>query len=176
VPTTNCQGWVPRNHPLAMPDDPAMPNLPPPSGLMPPAALAGQSIYTALELPAVVSSVLGLRTLQGWGVDCALGSFPPVVTVTETKPDGSTRNIPLDFFYVTSLPRPDVQAQIGAACPAVYAAPDSFGTSLGGNAAFGWSVQLRSPITELGAHTFTILMTWSSQGHAGSASSVVRIQ
>lgn len=177
VPTTNCQGWVPRNHPLAMPDDPT-PSAPlpvPPTGLMPPATLAAQGVYTALELPAQVSARAGgLTALRGWAVDCALGLFPPSLELREVKPDGSTRQIPNDYFWVPWIPRPDVQAAIGPACPAVYTALSPDPTIRGSND-FGWTLQLRTPITELGAHVFTVISAWPPQGHAGSSSVVVTI-
>lgn len=164
VPTSDCKGWVPANHPTAS----AL--LPAPSGETPPVSLVGQDIYTKLEgLPAQVSAAQGIRSLQGWAVDCALGSYPPVMKIVETKPDGSSREIPNDYFYAPGQPRADVQAAIGGACPAVYHAP------LGANQAFGWSLQLRTPIQELGVHTFTVTFSWPVQGHSGASSVTVTI-
>jgi hypothetical protein len=142
---------------------------------LPPASLIRQDIYTALEgLPAQTSSAQGIRSLQGWAVDCALGSYPPVMKITETKPDGSSREIPNDYFYAPGLPRADVQAAIGGACPAVYNVPSQIG-SLGSNQAFGWSLLLRSPIQEVGVHTFTVTFAWPAQNHSGASSVTVTI-
>ncbi len=170
VPTADCRGWVPANHPGAGTF------LPPPTGEMPPASLASQDIYTRLDgLPAQVSASQGIRSLQGWAVDCALGSFPPVIRITETKPDGSSRDVPNDYFYAPGQSRADVQAAIGSACPAVYNVPSQSG-GLGSNQAFGWTLQLRTPIQEVGVHTFTVTFSWPSKNHSGSSSVSVTIQ
>lgn len=171
VPTADCRGWVPANHPLAAPIAPA------PTGIMPPAALVAQDIYSALEgLPATVSaSAGGIRAFSGWAVDCALGNFPPSFKLTETKPDGSTREIPNDFFWNTNISRPDIQASIGGSCPAVYNVPASDGSGLGPYAGFGWTLLLRSPITEIGVHTFTLTMAWPAKGHSGAFSKSLTI-
>lgn len=171
VPTADCQGWVPANHPLAGPV------VAPPTGEMPPGALISQNIYAGLEgLPTSVSaSAGGIRSFSGWAVDCALGTLPPVMKLTETKPDGSSRDIPNDYFLTTPISRPDIQGAIGPACPAVYNAPATDGSGLGPQTGFGWSMLVRSPITELGVHTFTITWTWPSKGHSGSSSKSVTI-
>lgn len=171
VPTADCQGWIPANHPMA----PQAPPTAGPSGEMPPASLVGQAIYTAIEMPTTVSAAGGgIRAIGGWAVDCALGAYPPVIRVTETKPDGSTRDIPNDYFYGI-VPRADVQAGIGGACPAVYHMPASDGADLGPNQLFGWGFALRSPITEIGVHTFTVVFAWPAQLHSGSSSIAVNI-
>jgi hypothetical protein len=145
-----------------------------PSGILP--ELAAQSIYSHLELPAIVSATVGgLTVIRGWIVDCPLGSFPPSLRLMETKPDGSSREIPNDFFFTSGIARPDVQAAVGASCPAVYNAPSTLNTSLGPNDGFGFSVGLRSPIKELGAHVFTVIASWSAQGHSGSSSVTVTV-
>jgi hypothetical protein len=169
VPTADCQGWVPANHPSASA------NLPRPTGEMPPAALVAQDIYTNLEgLPSQTNASTGIRSFGGWAVDCALGSFPPVIKITETKPDGSSRDVPNDYFYAPGLPRPDVQAAIGGACPAVYNVPSQSG-GLGSNQSFGWTLQLRTPIQEVGVHTFTVTFSWPQRGHSGASSVTVTI-
>jgi hypothetical protein len=162
---------VPANHPLAQGSD----VLPPPSGVVP--AAAAQAIYAVLEgLPATVSaSGGGIRSFQGWAVDCALGTLPPSMKLMETKPDGSTREVPNDFNFITNVQRFDVQAEIGGSCPAVYHVPLTGGGDGGSFAGFGWSFQLRSPITEVGTHTFTLTWAWPAQGHSGATSKTVNI-
>lgn len=171
VPTQDCQGWVPKNHPAASPAPPTAP----PTGDVP--RVAAQAIYSALELPAVVSaSGGGLAFISGWSVDCVAGSMPPISDVVERKPDGSTRTLPNDYFYAIAS-RPDVQGGVGPSCPAVYNVPLSDGSGGGPNTLFGWSYRLRSPITEVGVHTFTVMATWVYQGqpHSGSSSVTVTI-
>lgn len=169
VPTADCQGWVPETHPSA----------PVPPAPLPAAAqtvLAPQGIYAELEVPASVSAGIGITMLAGWAVDCALGNYPPVLRLIEQKPDGSVREVPNDYFYQAGADRPDVQARVGDICPAVYNTPASDGTLMGPNIKFGWSLRLRSPITELGRHVFTAIFSWPAQNHAGSASVVVDVR
>lgn len=171
VPTADCQGWVPANHPQA----PTTIHLPGPTGEVP--AAAAQNIYSGFTgVPATVrASQGGLQAIAGWATDCALGTFPPAFKLIEVKPDGSSREIPNDYFWVSTSDRPDIQAAVGAACPAVYNVPLSDGNSAGPNTRFGWSMLFRSPITELGVHTFTVIASWPSKNHSGSSSVAVTI-
>jgi len=170
VPTTNCQGWVPANHPLARRPVPQQPEpTPAPVG----AFVAAQDIYSKLELPSVTRVI---TSIQGWAVDCQLGTRPPVIRLVETKPDGSMREIPNDFFFTQSI-RTDVQQNIRDLCPAVLNAPAGDGSGgLGPMDQFGWSLALKTPITEPGQHTFTAVWSWPSQQHSGSSTVTVTIQ
>lgn len=170
VPTTNCQGWVPANHPLARrPIDTAPP----------PPALDDRIILTHIEFPTAGSTVSasrgGINQLSGWALDCPLGNFPPLMRIIETKPDGSLREVPNDYFPVLGGSRPDVQNAFRLSCPAVLNAPDSHGNSLGAVDGFGWVIPLRSAVTEIGVHTFTVTFLWPAQNHAGSTAISINI-
>jgi hypothetical protein len=166
VPSLDCQGWVPANHPLARRpvSTPAPPVAPP--------AIEERVVYAKIETPTAggtfSASAGGISQIGGWALDCPLGTMPPVMRVVETKPDGSLREVPNDFQSVFPFGRPDIQAAFTVACPAVLNVPDSQGHSLGANDAFGWLLRLRSPVTEIGVHTFTATFAWPTQNHAGS--------
>lgn len=171
VPSADCRGWVPANHPQA----PTVAHQPAPTGEVP--TLAAQDIYSGFTgVSAVVDARVGLRAIAGWAVDCALGTMPPKFRLTERKPDGSTRDVPNDFFWTSSDARPDVQSAVGASCPAVYNVPALDGARLGANDGFGWSLLFRSPIVEPGVHTFTVIWEWPAQRHSGSSSISVTVQ
>jgi len=172
VPTTNCLGWVPANHPLARRP---VTDAPPP----PPPVLDDRVILTHIESPTAGSTVSasrgGIQQLSGWALDCQLGNFPPSMRIVETKPDGSLREVPNDYFPVMGGSRRDVQAAFSLSCPAVLNAPDSHGNSLGAIDGFGWVIPLRSAVTEIGIHTFTVTFLWPAQNHAGSTAISVNI-
>lgn len=174
VPSYDCQGWVPANHPLAHP-----PVEPTPNPITPPLPqdVEQRFIYGRIELPAptVSRSTGGIRQIAGWAADCILGTFPPQIKVIEVKPDGSTREVPTGILYSPALERVDVHNAIRATCPAVLNVPLSDGSFGGPNYNFGWSIPLASPITEIGIHTFTVIWTWPSQLHSGSASLAVNV-
>ena len=172
VPTYDCQGWVTPSHPLAKPPTTTQPQ---PTTTPLPQDVEQRDIYGRLEMPTTVSrSAGGITTIGGWAADCILGTMPPGLKVIEQKPDGSVREIPNDYFYLFQA-RPDVQGQIRATCPNVDHVPLSDGSNGGPNDLFGWRFSLRSPITELGVHTFTVTWTWEPQRHAGSTSIMVNI-
>jgi hypothetical protein len=139
--------------------------------------LTAQAIYSQIEIPTQFSaSQGGIRSLAGWALDCELGSLPPLLRIVETKPDGSMREVPNDLFFNARAPRPDVFAQIQGTCPAVTNIPAGDGSGgLGPSDGFGWSLSLRSPITEIGVHTFTVIWSWPAQNHSGSSSLSVTI-
>jgi hypothetical protein len=175
VPTFNCQGWVPANHPLAKP-----PAEPTPNPVTPPLPqdVEQRYIYGRIEVPAtptVSRAAGGITQLSGWAVDCVLGTFPPLIKFIEVKPDGSTREVPPGIHYQPATTRPDVQTAVRSTCPAVLNVPLADGSFGGPSVQFGWHLPLASPITELGLHTFTVIWTWPSQLHSGSASIVVNI-
>jgi hypothetical protein len=165
VPTADCLGWVTVSHPLARK---AVTPAPVELGLT-------QDVFVRIDSPRANASG-AVTSISGWALDCSLGSLPPEMRIVETKPDGSTREVPNDFFPNLGSARPDVQNAYAGQCPAVLNAPDSFGNSLGPNDRFGWSIALRSPITERGVHTFTAIFSWPSKGHSGSTSVSVNIQ
>lgn len=165
VPTYDCRGWVPANHPAAK--QPITTTVT--RGEIPSPNLVTQDIATALEFPRSGQTYRSVTTISGWALDCALGSFPPVIRIVETKPDGSLREIPNTSFYTPNIQRGDVQAAYSGACPAVYNSP------LGANAGFGWTLPVTA-ITEPGTHTITVTFAWPAQNHAGSASASFVIQ
>src|SRR5207247_3600772 len=66
VPTADCNGWVPPNHPLAkLPViiDPVVPPVP---------VMAVQDIYSRIEWPNG-SAVGSVTQIQGWALDCIMG-------------------------------------------------------------------------------------------------------
>ena len=151
VPDSTCQGWVPRDHPLAKRGSQVAPT---------------QDILTQIEHPR--STGAPITALSGWALDCKLGTFPPVFRLLETKPDGSVREIPNSAHWNVGEARPDVHLAQRLACPAVLNVPLADGTGGGYNDRFGWSL-LVAPITEPGVHTFTVLFAWPAQNHAGSS-------
>jgi hypothetical protein len=161
VPDTTCQGWVPRDHPMAR---------------RPAALTTAQEIYGRIEFPSSGGRVSSITSLSGWAFDCALGTFPPVIRIVETKPDSSLREVPNDFHYVTNIARPDVHVAFRDTCPAMRNVPASDGSGLGYYDLFGWSLSLRSPVTEPGVHTFTVTFAWPSKNHAGSMAVSVIVQ
>lgn len=168
VPTLDCQGWVPPDHPIAR--EPVAPTIIDTV----PAAIA-QDIYTRIEYPPAM--VYGsISQVSGFAVDCRLGSYPPILHLIETKPDGSTREIPLTFYYEPGQPRGDVQTLFRDVCPAVLNVPSTDGRGLEPNDRFGFRVLLQSPISERGLHIFTAQYSWPGQGHAGSSSVSVTIR
>lgn len=173
VPSLDCQGWVPKNHPLARP------SVPSPTPPVAPPAIEQRVVYSRIEFPtagATYSAAAGgISQISGWAVDCPLGVMPPVMRFVETKPDGSMREIPNDFLSDIATVRPDIQSAFTITCPAVLNVPDSFGRSLGANDQFGWTVRFRSPITEVGVHTFTAVFSWPTQNHAGSTAISINI-
>lgn len=170
VPTQDCQGWVPPSHPLARKI--VTPVVPPPL----PSAVEARTIYARIESPNDGGTVTSIQAVSGWAVDCALGSFPPILRLLETKPDGSIREIPQNYFPEFYVARPDVQSAVRATCPAVDHVPASDGRDLGPENRFGFVIRLMTPVTEPGLHVFTAQFAWPAQNHAGSASVSVRVQ
>lgn len=169
VATLDCQGWVPMNHPAAPPQDP------PAQPAVPAVLSASQDVIVVIETPRATPTG-PISLVSGWALHCRLGSLPPVMNIVETKPDGSRRELPNNFFAVQGARRPDVQTAYRGTCPAVMNAPAADGGSLGPNDQFGWSISLRSPITEPGEHTFTAIFTWPGQGSSGSSSVTVTVR
>jgi hypothetical protein len=172
VPTYDCLGWVPANHPIAKAP---VAGAPTPTAPLPAPSVVTQDIATGIDFPRSGGVYSSVTSLSGWALDCTLGSYPPVIRIVETKPDGSLREIPTTNFYHATIPRPDVQAAYGGACPAVYNGRGSDGGNLGPNDRFGWSLPV-SAITERGVHTFTVTFAWPAQNHAGSAAVSITIQ
>ena len=169
VPSRDCEGWVPKDHPLAGDDV-----LTPPTGIVP--AAAAQDIYSALEVPRLLSAAAGgLTQIRGWVVDCPLGTFPPQFPITVTRADGFAMVVPNDFHSVFPASRPDVQAAVGGSCPAVYNVPQSDGKLIGPNDLFGFIIPLRVPIRNPGVYTITLSASWPFQKHSGATSITITI-